>query len=124
MNGDALKATPRPIPPGRARRRLTSTPGLVNKPPLLVPPPPYAETAKPLLGSLLGSPVIMTTQIMEYFSARAQGSPTGLGPLKPEEWVNERSREELRDLLTKAEQTIKERGEGASSKYALGCDSG
>lgn len=90
-------ATPRPRPPAKVRR----TPSL-NLP----PPPPYA----PRMDMILGSPITVTKQLMG-----AGSPPTGIPKMTPEvdEWMNEKSREELSDLLLKADGLIKSRETGS-----------
>ena len=100
-------STPRPKPPAKARRssslRLKSS-----------PPPPYVlapeDRQQPRLETLLGSPVVATSQILGYFGNDGAEQVT-------EDWLNERSRDELRDLLVRAEMTIKEREDGAFCGY-------
>lgn len=59
---------------------------------------------------LLGSPITVTTQLME-----AGTPPTGIPKTTPEvdEWMNEKSREELSELLLKADGLIKSRETGS-----------
>lgn len=95
MLSNNVLATPRPRPPAKVRR----SPSL-NFP----PPPPYA----PRLEVLLDSPIGVTTQLLgsavsEEPDALSQGA---------EEWMNEKSKEELSGLLLKADGLIKERETG------------
>ncbi|KAH8105982.1 hypothetical protein BXZ70DRAFT_904066 [Cristinia sonorae] len=97
LSNNAL-ATPRPRPPAKARR----SPSLNF--PSLPPPPPYA----PRLEVLLDSPIGVTTQLL----GTTGGEDTEESDVPPgavEEWMNEKSKEELSDLLLKAGGLIKER---------------
>ncbi|CAL1701008.1 unnamed protein product [Somion occarium] len=84
-------ATPRPRPPAKVRR----SPSL-NFP----PPPPYA----PRMDMLLDSPITVTAQLVNSPETEAPGSTPNI-----EEWMNEKSRGELSDLLLKAGGLIKSR---------------
>ncbi|KAH7918349.1 hypothetical protein BV22DRAFT_1199999 [Leucogyrophana mollusca] len=96
--------TPRPRPPAKTRRASAHVKSS--------PPPPYVATSlagQPRDAStrdmLLGSPISATTSLIGAWDAR-----TSLGlPLHSEDWSNERSREELAELLLKADGLIKER---------------
>ncbi|KAJ7853886.1 hypothetical protein B0H13DRAFT_2082048 [Mycena leptocephala] len=88
--------TPRPRPP--AKMRSTSSRQVVQA----SPPPPYASSF-PFLENgrkpnYLGSPLPATLQIVA--SPNAEEDP---------EWLSEKSREELAELLLKADDLIKER---------------
>lgn len=102
--------TPRPKPPAKLRR--SSSARLKTS-----PPPPYRlpadEMAEPTLETLLGSPVSVTAQMLGYFASQNPGAI-------PEEWINSKSREELRELLARAEQTIKAR-EGGMYPHECQC---
>ncbi|KAL4241851.1 hypothetical protein ABKN59_000602 [Abortiporus biennis] len=91
-----VPSTPRPRPPAKVRRAPS-----LNFP----PPPPYA----PRTDMLLNSPITVTSQLVS-----AAGSPSGdikdsSMSAAAEEWMNERSKEELSDLLIKADSVIKSR---------------
>ncbi|KAH7909393.1 hypothetical protein BJ138DRAFT_1089561 [Hygrophoropsis aurantiaca] len=95
---------PRPRPPAKTRRASAQIKSS--------PPPPYAVKAladhsqnDPRRDILLGSPISATNSLIGAWGAR---SSVGL-PLHPEDWSNERSREELAELLVKADGLIKER---------------
>ncbi|KAG6830502.1 hypothetical protein H0H92_000343 [Tricholoma furcatifolium] len=96
----AVNETPRPRPPAKIRR---SSAALAS-----TPPPSYAAAftltpdGKP---HILGSPIIATLQRVGWESER-QMSPT---KEEDRDWMNEKSREELTDLLVKADDLIKER---------------
>ncbi|KAI5124877.1 hypothetical protein M0805_007307 [Coniferiporia weirii] len=104
--GLTLNASPRPLPPAKARRsashtRLNSAPVHSAAPFDWRSPPPYAPAdanTHPALPTLLGSPISATAQIMSDHR-----SPVG------EAWDHEKSREELEDLLKRADTIIKER---------------
>ncbi|KAI0082488.1 hypothetical protein K474DRAFT_1694340, partial [Panus rudis PR-1116 ss-1] len=93
MLSNNTPATPRPRPPAKVRR----TPSL-NFP----PPPPYA----PRLDMILDSPIPVTAQLV------ARGSPPPVGPKstpEADDWMDEQSREELSDLLVRADGILKSR---------------
>lgn len=99
-----INETPRPRPPAKIRRssalQAAST-----------PPPSYAAAltpeGKPRLDTLLGSPMAATFMRVAWDADHQ--TPT---PMEDIEWMNERSREELTDLLVKADDLIKERENG------------
>ncbi|KAI0751609.1 hypothetical protein C8Q80DRAFT_1119326 [Daedaleopsis nitida] len=89
--------TPRPLPPAKARKSTSLNFGR------FAPPPPYA----PLDETILDSPISITSQLM-----RSATKTEGIGmPGTPglDDWMNEKSREELSDLLLKADGIIKSR---------------
>jgi len=95
---------PRPRPPAQVRR---STSGMKksSSSSSSSPPPPYASSlAFPRRSStsatLLGSPVSATVQMVDG------------GSQEMVEWLNEKSREELSELLLKADGVIKQRESG------------
>ncbi|THH29143.1 hypothetical protein EUX98_g5063 [Antrodiella citrinella] len=102
MLSNNVIATPRPRPPAKVRR----SPSL-NFP----PPPPYA----PRLEVLLDSPIGVTTQLLGSAAAEVTVSPVH----DVEEWMNEKSKEELSDLLLKAGGLIKERETGNIGFYFM-----
>ncbi|KAI0332380.1 hypothetical protein GY45DRAFT_1320871 [Cubamyces sp. BRFM 1775] len=69
----------------------------------MAPPPPYAP---PLSEVLLDSPIPVTAQLISTLSPDGTGAH-GMGPM--EEWMEEKSREELSGLLLKADGIIKTR---------------
>ncbi|CAK5263121.1 unnamed protein product [Mycena citricolor] len=98
---------PRPRPPGRIRRSVSSTMQLGSS-----PPPSYtsslavrSENVTPS-PKYLGSPLPATLQMVELGEEDA-------------DWLNEKSREELTELLLKAGDLIKERETGLSLTSAL-----
>lgn len=99
MISNNVQSTPRPRPPAQMRRNIS-----IN-----APPPPYA----PPLETLLDSPISITAQLV----AAANASPTAdkkflaLGS-DVEDWMNEKSKEELSDLLLKADGLIRSRETG------------
>jgi hypothetical protein len=107
-------ATPRPIAPGRAKRKVPASGGRGDsRDTKQSPPPPYdrqGSDARPRPDNLLGSPVPMTTQMVEYFAGGARSS--GEGSPAPEQWVDEQSQQEMRNLLARAEEAIQERENG------------
>jgi hypothetical protein len=118
MLANSMTATPRPVAPGRAKRmasvpRPAATRTAVSPRVKSSPPPPYAQRdiGRQRVDSLLGSPVAVTSQMVEYFrpSLHVESTHEASGP---EDWMEEKSREELHDLLVRADQTIKEREDG------------
>jgi hypothetical protein len=107
-------ATPRPIAPARARRKSLKVPASGSVADSNgSPPPPYVRQgadAGSRIEDLLGSPLSMTSQMVEYFNNGR--SPGGVGSPAPESWVDEQSQGELRNLLVRAEETISERENG------------
>lgn len=104
MISNNVPATPRPRPPAQMRRN----------PSLNAPPPPYA----PPLERLLDSPISITAQLVA-----AAASPDGNNQLTPlhadvEDWMNEKSKEELSDLLLKADDLIRSRETGTLRSIA------
>ncbi|KAI0772089.1 hypothetical protein BD413DRAFT_548263 [Trametes elegans] len=92
-------ATPRPPPPAKTRK---SSALHYSK---LAPPPPYAP---PLSETLLDSPIPITAQLVNAATLSPDG--TGGDDAAPmDEWMNEKSREELSGLLLKADGLIKTR---------------
>ena len=97
-------------PPAKARRSTSTTFTALHRD--SAPPPPYAP---PLEKMILDSHVTVTTDLMA-----ASGSTEGIGPPNTpgiEDWMNEKSREELSDLLLAAGSMIKERETGTSSIF-------
>ncbi|KAH9853645.1 hypothetical protein C2E23DRAFT_884798 [Lenzites betulinus] len=93
-------ATPRPLPPAKTRK--SSAPHYSQH----APPPPYAP---PLSGVLLNSPSPVPTT-----PPGQSGNSSSLN-----EWTGEKSREELSDLLLKADGIIKTRETELSYTSAL-----
>ncbi|KAG2156426.1 hypothetical protein DEU56DRAFT_234782 [Suillus clintonianus] len=91
MLSGAVNTTPRPRPPGRARRISTHV--------KTSPPPPYAAR------SLLHDPLDLKRESFNGASAITAWDDI---PNNPHVW-NGRSREELSDLLLKADELIKDR---------------
>ncbi|KAG6861835.1 hypothetical protein C0995_011132 [Termitomyces sp. Mi166 len=106
MLAASVNETPRPRPPAKIRRSSVLAQAASS------PPPSYAAAftltpdGKPRVdNSLLGSPMAATFQRVGWDGER-QLSPTTEEDL---EWMNEKSREELSELLVKADGLIKER---------------
>jgi hypothetical protein len=99
MLSGAVNTTPRPRPPGRARR--------VSSHAKSSPPPPYAVTSVP------HDPLDNTGLKREFFR---QGSSANIAwdsiPDHSEGW-NGRSSEDLSDLLFQADELIKDRENGS-----------
>lgn len=104
--------TPRPRPPAKVRRS-TSKPVTSTPPPSYAAAFSYTPAGEPHPNTLLGSPLPATLQrvLWEKDSpAPALSSATD----DDMEWMNEKSREELSELLVKADDLIKERENGMS----------
>ena len=100
--------TPRPPPPAKARK--SSSLNFAS----FAPPPPYAPSAPRHEETILDSPISVTTQLMQSRSRHASIVGVGLpGTPGLEDWMNEKSREELSGLLLKADGIIKSRETGA-----------
>ena len=106
-----ISETPRPRPPAKVRRSVSK--------PTSTPPPSYAAAfsytpaGEPPLGTLLGSTLPATLQRVRWDKDNLHGAPA-LSPAAEGdmEWMNEKSREELSELLVKADDLIKERENG------------
>ncbi|KAG1735044.1 hypothetical protein EDB19DRAFT_1879277 [Suillus lakei] len=95
MLSASVTTTPRPRPPGRARRISTHV--------KTSPPPPYAAT------SLLHDPLDNSSELkQESFNVASAITAWDDIPNHPQVW-NGRSREELSELLLKADGLIKDR---------------
>lgn len=104
--------TPRPLPPARARR--------VNQKTSSTPPPAYGSqfafpTRRQHHQDILGSPMNSTFQMVGWDGPRLAESTSE--PSFDSDCVNERSREELGDLLIKVDGILKERENGTSAKF-------
>ncbi|KDQ64180.1 hypothetical protein JAAARDRAFT_52162 [Jaapia argillacea MUCL 33604] len=114
MLSNNVPATPRPRPPAQLRRSSSSRYKES-------PPPPYAAPAFPFpsprdrdspipetpMDTILGSSISMTAQRVRLLSG---GSPPGSHTsLEAVDWMQEKSREELSDLLSRADKTIRDR---------------
>ncbi|KAI0698519.1 hypothetical protein C8T65DRAFT_729190 [Cerioporus squamosus] len=99
----------RPKPPAKARKSTSLNFAS------FAPPPPYPG---PLEEVLLDSPVPVTAQLINAAASKAEG--IGLpGTPGVEDWINEKSREELSGLLLKADGIIKSRETELSLTSAL-----
>ncbi|KAI0353499.1 hypothetical protein OH77DRAFT_1483319 [Trametes cingulata] len=101
--------TPRPQPPAKTRK---SSAMHYSR---LAPPPPYAP---PMSEVLLDTPIAFNAQRMTG-SAMSPEPTDSEGPAPMEEWMDEKSREELSDLLLKADGIIKTRETELSYTSAL-----
>jgi hypothetical protein len=114
MLSDETRTTPRPQPPAKVRARKSSQASTKVSPRGKAssgsPPPPYHSASDPVLGS----PLPVTSQLLEANS----GGNGGDGP-GPKSWLLEKSREELSGLLSKAEGIIKSREESTSLILSL-----
>jgi hypothetical protein len=107
-----VSETPRPRPPAKVRRSASK--------PTSTPPPSYASAfsytpaRKPPLDTILGSSLPVTLQRVRWDKDNLDGATTALSPAPEDdmEWMNEKSREELSELLVKADDLIKERENG------------
>ncbi|KAJ8517979.1 hypothetical protein ONZ45_g4916 [Pleurotus djamor] len=104
MLSNDVPATPRPRPPGNVRRSVSMK--------LQTPPPPYASS--------LGFPESHMSKRVESAASATSKDAAGqtLSPIRYDDWdtdgdkgdwFNEKSREELTELLVKADGLIKER---------------
>lgn len=102
--------TPRPRPPAKVRRSSAAA-----RPASSTPPPSYAAAftftpdGKLPLNSLLGSPMSATFQRLAWDADHQKPLPAD----HDKEWIEEKSREELAELLVKADDIIQERETGA-----------
>ena len=103
-----ITETPRPRPPAKARRSASLKAAST-------PPPAYAAAfdlspgkKSPPDASLLGSPLLATFRRVGWDNSN-QLPPTSE---EDREWMNEKSREELSELLLKAEDLIRDRENG------------
>ncbi|KAI0677093.1 hypothetical protein C8Q78DRAFT_1001134 [Trametes maxima] len=101
--------TPRPRPPAKTRKSSSMHYSR------LAPPPPYAP---PLSEVLLDSPIPITAQLVNAASSSPDSAAPG-DDAPMDEWMNERSREELSKLLLKADGIIKTRETELSYTSAL-----
>lgn len=103
---------PRPLPPAKARRatmlKLSSTPPPAYNSPFTFP------SRRQSRQDILGAPMDATFHMIGWDSDSAQTSSSS--PLTEEhDWMKEKSRKELEDLLVTANHMIKERELGLSS---------
>ncbi|KAA1466471.1 hypothetical protein DENSPDRAFT_36206 [Dentipellis sp. KUC8613] len=106
-----VSATPRPRPPAKARQTSSQYKGS--------PPPPYVLPLSHLstrgLSSsisgetILGSPISVTAQLVRSLGGDSPSRNSDESAAAVEEWLNERSREELSDLLLTANGVIRAR---------------
>lgn len=106
----------RPLPPAKARKATANFYQAMTGP-TNTPPPAYALSSR--RGSLdpkrdiLGSPMESTYRIMEWDSSEEGGYEDETLRRRDElAWVTERSKEELQELLFKADGLIREREQG------------
>jgi len=95
MTDSAIASTPRPRPPAKARRVPS-----VQFP--RFPPPPYA----PSLDQVVLDATESTQEQLNI--ASLDGLPLPFPTPEAEEWINEKSREELSELLLKADEPLQE----------------
>lgn len=116
---EQVLSPPRPVAPGRLRRSVN------EKPSDTTPPPPYETPESNLafphkrtisltsISSTVGSPVTATAQLLGIdLDGQRDGDRT-----ITEEYVSERSRDELTKLLLKAEAVIRARERGEFSPH-------
>ena len=119
MMSSDISATPRPRPPAKARR--TSSAQYKAS-----PPPPYSTFTFPSAPSdgglsegastMLSSPVSPTTQLTR--SPPIDNVFNDVNSAVPEDCMNERSIDELSDLLVKADGMIRHRERGMCASLA------
>ncbi|KAG6850917.1 hypothetical protein H0H93_006743 [Arthromyces matolae] len=118
MLAASVNETPRPRPPAKIRRSSALAPAPS-------PPPSYAAAftltpdGKSRVDSLLGSPMAATYHLQQVGWDNQSQVPNELEEDQDLLWVNERSREELSELLVKADDLIKERENGYSGLIGL-----
>lgn len=119
LSGDVAE-TSRPRPPAKVQRSAPL--------PLLraasSPPSSYVTAAfnhsqagQGSVKGLLGSPLLATSHWVGWPKMKDQLSPS---TEEDQEWINEKSREELSELLVKAEGVIRERENGKLGFIATG----
>ena len=104
--GSASSSTRRPLPPAKARKSIPLTFAALH------PDNGLPAHTLPLQEMILDSPVTVTTHLVN--TASKSMDDIGLpGTPGIEDWMNEKSREELSGLLLKADGIIKSRETGA-----------
>lgn len=101
-----ISETPRPRPPAKVRRSVSK--------PISTPPPSYAAAFSYTPAGeprLLGSSLPVTLQRVQWDKDNIDSAIPASAPAAKDdmEWMNEKSREELSELLVKADDLIKER---------------
>lgn len=104
-----ISETPRPRPPAKVRRSVSK--------PISTPPPSYAAAFSYTPAGeprLLGSSLPVTLQRVQWDKDNIDSAIPASAPAAKDdmEWMNEKSREELSELLVKADDLIKERENG------------
>lgn len=109
-----VSETPRPRPPAKVRRSTLLKAATSTPPPAYAPAPAFTFSPenKPRLDTLLGSPMAATFKRLGWSETDSQLPPS---PEEDKGWMDEKSREELSELLIKAEDLIKERESGMCS---------
>lgn len=116
MSEQFPSTTHRPVAPGRLRRSVTEKTSDAPPPPYETPEtnlafPPHERTLSiTSLSSTVGSPVTATAQLLGIDLDGQQERDRSF----TEEFVSERSRDELTKLLVKAEAVIRARERGKS----------
>ena len=104
LSANSTTTPRRPMPPAKARKSSSLNFGR------FAPPPPYAPPG-PLEEVILDSPIPVTAQLINAAASKTEG--IGLpGTPGIDDWMNEKSREELSGLLLKADGIIKSRETG------------
>ncbi|KAF9480715.1 hypothetical protein BDN70DRAFT_877286 [Pholiota conissans] len=98
--------TPRPLPPAKARR-ASAMQKLSSSPPPAYGSPFTFPARRHTRQDILGSPMATTFQMVGWDAVGEHPLPSET----PDDmaWINEKSREELKDLLLKADDIIRER---------------
>ncbi|KJA29701.1 hypothetical protein HYPSUDRAFT_196048 [Hypholoma sublateritium FD-334 SS-4] len=99
--------TPRPLPPAKARK-ASAMQKMSSSPPPAYGSPFTFPARRQLRQNILGSPMATTFQMVGWDSVGDNEQLNGT-VMDDVAWMNEKSREELKDLLLKADVLIKER---------------
>ncbi|PPQ67580.1 hypothetical protein CVT25_012074 [Psilocybe cyanescens] len=103
----ASSETPRPLPPAKMRRASALLKASSTPPPAYGPPFVLGGRGGKR-GDILGSPMTSTFQMVGW-DADPNDRQLPSPPPENDDWMNEKSREELQELLMKADVIIKER---------------
>jgi len=107
-----VSETPRPRPPAKVRRSVSKPNS--SPPPSYVAAFSYTPAREPRPDTLLGPSLPATLQRIQWDKDNLDSATPALSSAIEHdmEWTNEKSREELSELLVKADDLIKERENG------------
>ena len=112
--------TPRPLPPAKARRatmqKLSSTPPPAYNSPFTMPSRTTSQSHQDILGTPMGTTFHMIGWDTRNPTESSSSPPSG----EELDWMKEKSREELEELLVAADDLIKEREHGLHSFDHIG----